>query len=74
MAKKTTISRPEEKQPEWTKHVCDDCLNRVWVDTHSNLDWYGKPICLTCRFEKYYIIRGRKACQNWKKREETNND
>ena len=40
MAKKTApATRPGQKQPEWTKHICDDCKHARWVETHQNKDW-----------------------------------
>lgn len=64
MAKRMTAApRPaQQQQPEWAKHICDDCKHARWVETHQNKDWEGKYICLTCPFEKWHIIRGRKAC------------
>ena len=45
MAKKTApATRPGQKQPEWTKHICDDCKHARWVETHQNKDWEGKYI------------------------------
>lgn len=63
MAKKATApKRPAQIKPEYTKHVCDECKHGRWVDSFSNLDWQRKPICLTCPFEQWHIIRGRQAC------------
>lgn len=62
MAKRVTTPRPVKAQPEYTKHVCDECTHARWVDGHSNLDWERKPICLMCPFEQWHIIRGRQAC------------
>ena len=70
MAKRVTAPRPGTIQPEWTKHICDDCGHSSWVNSHSNLDWQGKPICLTCPFRQFHIIRGSKACANWTQRKE----
>lgn len=67
MAKKRTAptARPVQKQPEWTKEICDDCKHSSWDTKFENKDWQGKPICLTCPFEQWKIIRGRRACAKW---------
>lgn len=65
MAKRTApATRPGQKQPEWMKHICDDCKHARWVETHQNKDWEGKYICLTCPFEQWHIIRGRQRAQS----------
>lgn len=64
MAKRATTPK-KTTQPEKPIRICDDCGNGVWVDSFSNIDWEGKPIYLTCPFEQYHILRGRKACANW---------
>lgn len=64
MAKKVT-TRPGEIQPGWTKHICDDCKHRNWIETQSNKDWEGKFLCLACPFEDFHILRGRRACDKW---------
>ena len=66
MAKKQTPTRPGQIQPQWTKEICDDCNHGNWIDAHSNMDWENKPICLTCPFKQFHILRGSKACANWK--------
>ena len=66
MAKKrTTPVRPGQSQPEWMKHICDECKHGRWVETHQNKDWEGKYICLSCPFEQWHIIRGRRACSHF---------
>ena len=66
MAKRMTTPKRGTTAPGTPVHICDDCGHGSWVNTHSNLDWQGKPICLTCPFQQYHIIRGRKACGEWK--------
>lgn len=48
---------------------CDDCGHGNWVNSFNNIDWEGNPICLTCPNEKWHILRGCKACNNWKPKE-----
>ena len=57
------------KEPEYKKEVCDNCAFAEWVThLHQHIDHEGRPICLTCPHEKYFIVRGRKACQYFVKR------
>lgn len=65
MAKRATAPK-KPVQPTTPVRICDDCGHGNWVDSFSNIDWEGKPICLTCPYEQYHILRGRKACGNWK--------
>lgn len=63
MAKRVTAPvRPSRTQPEYMKHVCEECNHGRWVETFQNRDWQGKYICLTCPYEQYHILRGRQAC------------
>lgn len=71
--KKTTEAA---KESEYKNEICDNCDLATWV-THlyQHLDHEGKPICLTCRYEqKYFIVRGRRACQHFVKRKEQSNE
>lgn len=65
MKRKARIPKRGTTVTPETKHICDDCKHSKWVEAYSNLDWQGKPICLTCPFEKWHIIRGHKACDKW---------
>lgn len=65
MAKRATAPKRGTTVNQQPVHICDDCKHSNWVQSHSNLDWEGKPICLTCPFEQWYILRGRKACGKW---------
>ena len=67
MAKKTHIKQPTNLT-EPVK-LCGDCGHGNWVDSFNNLDWEGKPICLTCPFNQWHILRGTKACKEWKPKE-----
>lgn len=63
------------KEPEYKKEICDNCELSKWVThLHQHLDCNGKPICLTCPHEKYFIIRGHKACKYFVKRKEKGNE
>ena len=64
MAKKYTPT----KAPEQPQRYCGDCAFGTWVDSFSNMDWQGKPICLTCPNRQFYILRGAKACEKWKQK------
>ncbi len=72
MVKRKNTFHSIKNQPEWTKNICGNCNHGSWIDSHSNLDWNKKPICLKCPFEKYNIIRSQKACINFKKKEACN--
>lgn len=61
MAKRTTPTT--KKPPEQPKRICGYCGLGTWVDSFNNLDWQGKPICLTC--PNFHISRGAKACEKW---------
>lgn len=50
MAKKEKVSKPDQ--------VCSECACSTWQWKHEHLDLQGKPICLTCPHEEYWIIRG----------------
>lgn len=65
---KRTLPKQQTKTAEPVK-VCGDCGHGNWVDSFNNLDWEGKPICLTCPFNKYHILRDAKACKEWKPKE-----
>lgn len=68
MAKKVTAARPSQSQPQWQKEVCDTCRFSEWItDDHRHRDLNGKPICLRCPNYPHYIVRGRRACNKWKK-------
>ncbi len=56
--------KANKKEPE--RLICDNCALAEWV-THlqRHLDLNGKPICLTCPHEKYFIVRGHKACSHY---------
>lgn len=60
MAKRATTKKPE--QPA---RLCGDCGHGVWIDSFSNLDWERKPICLTCQYRQFHILRGAKCCDKW---------
>ena len=62
MAKKATAPKRGTTVTPGTNHICGDCKHARWVETHQNKDWKGKYICLTCPFEQWHILRGRKAC------------
>lgn len=70
MAKRVTAPR-NQKQPDWMQKKCGDYGHGVWVDSFNNVDWEGKPICLTCKYRPpYHILRGAQACANWKPKKE----
>lgn len=55
--------------------VCSECANATWQwKKHSHLDLHGKPICLTCPHEEWWIIRGtiNDQCQYYLKGEPKN--
>lgn len=57
----------EEKAPEYLLHTCGECEMGVPDTDHSNLDYQGRPICLTCPYEtKRKRIRSERACDKWK--------
>lgn len=72
MRKKTTNTA---KEPEYKNEICDNCELSKWV-THFNqhFDYAGKPIFLTCPNNKYFIVRGRRACKLFVKRKEESNE
>ena len=53
MAKRTTT--PIKKAPDQPQRICGDCGLGTWVDSFNNLDWQGKPICLTCPIDSPYF-------------------
>lgn len=55
-------------------HICDDCIHAHWVNSHSNYDWEGKPICMVCKYESHYIIRGHIGCKMWESKKGVCND
>lgn len=63
MAKRATA--PRKGTPEQPARICDDCKHGNWVNSHTNMDWQGKPICLTCPFKQWHILRGSKACAQY---------
>lgn len=74
MATRKKTANPA-KEPEYKNEICDNCELATWV-THlyQHLDHEGKPICLTCTNEQYFIVRGRRACQHFVKRKEKSNE
>lgn len=70
--KKTTAAA---KEPEYKKEICDNCELSKWVThLHQYFDHAGKPICLTCPHEQYFIVRGHRACQHFVKRKDKSNE
>lgn len=65
MATRKKMTSPE-KEPEYKKEICDNCGLAKWV-THMqrHYDKQGKPICLVCPHEEFFIVRGTKACQHF---------
>ena len=63
MAKRTTTQI--KKAPDQPQRICGDCGLGTWVDSFNNMDWQGKPICLTCPNRQFHILRGAKACEKW---------
>jgi hypothetical protein len=55
MAKKIIVKNP---------YICGNCALGKFVD--GFLDHAGKPILLTCRYEKYAILRTRESCNKFK--------
>lgn len=68
MAKRVTAPKKGTTAPG-IQHVCGECKHGNWVESSHNLDWQGNPICLTCPYQQYHILRGRKACHNFKPKE-----
>lgn len=62
MAKKATAPKRGTDRNTGNQSYLRDCKHARWVETHQNKDWKGKYICLTCPFEQWHILRGRKAC------------
>lgn len=64
MVKKKILTTPSLNK------ICDTCRLASWVtDEFRHLDLNGKPICLRCPHEKWYIVRGRRACDKWEPKE-----
>ena len=64
--KKTTAAA---KEPEYKNEKCDNCELSKWVThLHQHFDHAGKPICLTCPYKQFHILRGSQACANWKQK------
>ena len=61
MAKKVRKEESVDTRP----HICSQCTNATWQWKHEHLDLKGKPICLTCPHQEWWIIRGteEKDCQ-----------
>lgn len=60
---------PAAKEPEYKNEICDNCRLSKWAtDLHDHTDHNGKPILLSCPKERYYIVRGRKACQHFERK------
>ena len=58
----------KKKIKQENKNICDTCFYSKWIETHQMKDLNGKPICLKCKYRKYAIIRGNKACEKWTKK------
>lgn len=54
------------RQAATTTYRCDDCALATWDTKHINQDHEGKPIGLHCPNQQWLIIRGTKACDNFK--------
>lgn len=50
MAKREKASKPNQ--------ICSDCACATWQWKHEHIDLQGKPICLTCPYAEWWIIRG----------------
>lgn len=50
MARREKASKPDQ--------ICSECACATWQWKHEHIDLQGKPICLTCPHEEYWIIRG----------------
>jgi hypothetical protein len=53
-----------KKKFDLTANVCGDCALGKFVN--GFLDHAGKPLLLTCRYEKYAILRTQESCNNYK--------
>lgn len=51
-----------KKQKQQARRVCDDCRYATWDGKFVNMDIYGKPTLLVCKFKAIKIVRGTKAC------------
>lgn len=51
-----------KKQKQQARRVCDDCRYATWDGKFANMDIYGKPTLLVCKFKTIKIVRGTKAC------------
>lgn len=71
MAKKVAPRMGETGKLNWINQICDTCRYSKWVtDDHRHFDLKGKPICLRCPNHKYYIVRGHRACDKWKQKQQ----
>ena len=44
-------------------NVCGNCANKQWLTHNANYDLKGNPICLTCDFKPFHILRTATACE-----------
>ncbi|GEM_PF-4398195 len=49
---------PELQERIKHNHFCVRCGHATWQWKIEHLDMMGRPICLTCPHEKFWILRG----------------
>lgn len=52
------MAKNETKKEIARAQICSECTNATWQWKHEHIDLKGKPICLTCPHQEWWIIRG----------------